>query len=87
VKHSANERCANPLPKCSKSHWSHDVCLSTLCVVVKVNNEFQIRFNDFEPAKFTVPFITNLSENSMNGSGNDNFIYLFILCSRKICVH
>jgi hypothetical protein len=72
-----------------QSHNGLMMCLSTLCVVVTLNNEFQIRFKDFKPAKFTVSFITNLSENSMNGSGNDKFIYLFIylfLCSRKICV-
>jgi hypothetical protein len=31
AKHSANEKCANPLPKCSKSHWSHDVSLYIVC--------------------------------------------------------
>lgn len=43
AKHSANERCANLLPKCSKSHWSHDVSVYIVCSgnVKRVSNKIQ----------------------------------------------
>ena len=81
AKHSIKERCANLLPKCSKPHWSHDV--SILCVMVMLNNEFQIRFKGFEPANFALSFITNLFEERMDGSENDKFI--FSVFKKNVC--
>jgi hypothetical protein len=68
----------------AQSHIGHMMCLSTLCVVVMLNNEFQIRFKDFEPAKFTVSFITSLFEERMDGSENDKFIFSAF---KKMCVN
>jgi len=39
-----------------QSHIGHMICLSTLCVVVNVNSEFQIRLKEFEPAKLILIF-------------------------------
>jgi len=66
-----------------QSHIGHMICLSSLCVVVIVNNEFQIRFKDLEPAKFTVFFINNRFEKWMDGSEKDKFI--FSLFKKNVC--
>jgi hypothetical protein len=70
-----------------QSHIGHMTCLSTLCVVVMLN-EFQTRFKDFEPAKFAVSFITNLFEERMDGYVLLYImINLFFLYLRKMCVN
>jgi hypothetical protein len=66
-----------------QSHIGHMMCPSALCVVVMLNNEFQIRFKDFEPAKFTLSFIINLCEERMDGSENDKFI--FSVFKKNVC--
>ena len=66
-----------------QSHIGRMICLSTLCVVVIVNSEFQIRFKDFEPAKLTVSFINNRFERRMIGSEKDKFIYF--LFKKNVC--
>jgi len=65
-----------------QSHIGHMMCLSTLCVEVMLN-EFQIRFKDFESAKFTLSFITNLFEERMDGSENDKII--FSVFKKNVC--
>jgi hypothetical protein len=67
-----------------QSHIGHMMCLSTLCVVVMLNNEFQVRFKDSETAKFIVSFITSLFEERMDGSENDKFIFSAF---KKMCVN
>jgi len=74
AKYSANERCANPLLKCSKSHWSHDVSLYIVCsgnAKQRVSNMIQ----RLRARKFHVSFITNLSEGRIDGSEYDKFIF------------
>jgi hypothetical protein len=51
--------------------------------VVIPNNEFQITFKDFKLPKLTISFITNLFEEKMEGSENDEFN--FSVFKKNVC--
>jgi hypothetical protein len=55
-----DERCANPLPKRSKSCWWYIWCVCLHYIYIdKLLKEYERRFKDSERMKFAVSFITN----------------------------
>jgi hypothetical protein len=59
---SADERCANPRSKYSKSRWSCIWCVCLHCVHWWLLNEFEIIFKDSEHMKFTVSSLSSPRE-------------------------